>query len=237
MGWRHRIAYSALSSGFANALKSEMRCLPARLQCFLPSNLFRIQKARRAPVKCLNVGAGSHQRQGWYSIDLVHPGVDIRWDVRWGLPFRSDTVERIHCEHFLEHLEYPRETKSFLGECYRILKPGGELRLIVPDAEKYIQAYVRRDLAFWKNLSDLGGTPVPFETEIEIMNQAFRMGGEHLFAFDSKTLRLVLSNAGFSKIELGDFSSLYLDQHDAWRRVESLYLTARKSNSVLAKAA
>ncbi len=46
-------------------------------------------------------------------------------------PWASESVEEIHCSHFLEHLE-PKERIHFVNECYRILKPGGQVRIIVP---------------------------------------------------------------------------------------------------------
>ncbi len=150
-------------------------------------------------------------------------------DVRWGLPIRSDIVSFIHCEHFLEHLEYPNDARTFLQECFRALRPGGEFRLIVPDANKYISAYATRDKNFWLSLSDLGGATEKFSTVVEIMNQAFRMGGEHRFAYDKKTLSHILYQAGVKKIEESNYSPKdKIDLGDSWRLTESLYVTAEK---------
>jgi hypothetical protein len=49
----------------------------------------------------------------------------------------------------------------------------------VPDAGRYIRAYARHDSEFFEAMRELGGAAVPFETDIEIVNQAFRMGGDH----------------------------------------------------------
>ena len=49
------------------------------------------------------------------------------------LPFESSSFGFIYSEHFLEHLT-PSLALELLRECHRILKVGGVLRTVVPDA-------------------------------------------------------------------------------------------------------
>lgn len=180
----------------------------------------------------LNVGCGDLVFPGWTNVD-ENPieGVDYL-DARNGLPYRDSTVVHIHCEHFLEHLEYSEAT-GILSEFCRVLKPDGTLRLIVPDAEKYCRAYVNNDSDYFKRLENLGGTLTPFETPMQIINQTFRMGGDHKFAWDYDTLSRALQSAGFCNVyrsEKGDILAEYdIDGTDWWREVESLYVNASKS--------
>lgn len=44
---------------------------------------------------------------------------------------RSDSVEEVHCSHFLEHLT-GAERVCFFNELYRIMKPGAKATIIVP---------------------------------------------------------------------------------------------------------
>jgi len=46
-------------------------------------------------------------------------------------PWESDSVEEVHCSHFVEHLE-PDERIHFANELFRILKPGATARIITP---------------------------------------------------------------------------------------------------------
>jgi SAM-dependent methyltransferase len=46
-------------------------------------------------------------------------------------PWADESVDEIHCSHFLEHLDGP-ERIHFCNEVYRILKPGAQCRIIVP---------------------------------------------------------------------------------------------------------
>jgi len=52
-------------------------------------------------------------------------------DVRKGLPFDSDSVDEILMSHFLEHLT-GEEAIELLAECYRVLKPGAAVTVVVP---------------------------------------------------------------------------------------------------------
>jgi predicted SAM-dependent methyltransferase len=228
MGWKHAVATRVFSRQFVQALRGEARMQLARLRCLAPGNPRRVRALRHARGLSVNLGAGFHQAAGWTAVDLmVAPPDGIRWDVRWGLPFERGSVRRIHCEHFLEHLRFPDEVMPVLAECHRVLEPGGELRIVVPDAARYIAAYAARDVAFFDAMRDLGGAAVPFETEIEIVNQAFRMGGDHQFAWDSTLMRRQLEQAGFERVaETGYDPARFIDQADEWRRRESLYVVA-----------
>jgi SAM-dependent methyltransferase len=58
-----------------------------------------------------------------------------------GLPFEDNSVDAGYHSHLLEHLD--RETApKFLREILRVLKPGGRLRIVVPDFEEAARAYL-----------------------------------------------------------------------------------------------
>lgn len=230
MGWKHALATRAFSRQFVQALRSELAVQAARAKCLLPDNRRRVRALRPARGLFVNLGAGFHRKDGWTPIDLmVDPPGGIRWDVRWGLPLETGSVRRIHCEHFFEHLRFPDEVMPALAECHRVLEPDGELRIIVPDAARYIRAYAQNDRAFFDAMRDLGGAAQPFETDIEIVNQAFRMGGDHQFAWDFTVMRRRLAQVGFERVEeTGYDPARFIDQGDEWRRRESLYVVAYK---------
>lgn len=230
MGWKHSVATRLFSRQFVQALKSEAQMQLARARCLAPDNRRRVRALRNARELSLNLGAGFHTRDGWTPIDLmVSPPTGIRWDMRWGLPLDDGSVRRIHCEHFFEHLRFPDEVMPALAECARVLEAGGELRIIVPDAARYIRAYAAGDSAFFDAMRELGGAAVPFETNIEVVNQAFRMGGDHLFAWDLSVMQRRLEAVGFEHVvETGYDPARFIDQSDEWRRRESLYVVAYK---------
>jgi predicted SAM-dependent methyltransferase len=196
---------------------------------------FYSQKTKKMEGKDLlvNFGCGKNIIPNWINIDAACHLPDVYYlDLRDSLPFEDGQVAHIHCEHFLEHLEFD-DSLYFLGECYRSLKNNGSIRIIVPDAGKYIFGYCRNDQDFFAKLVNLGGTVKPMKTEMEIINQMFRMGGDHKFAWDYQTLELYLREIGFNRIEKSTYGALEkahnIDGDDWWRLHESLYVNAYKS--------
>tara|TARA_Y100000591_G_scaffold264592_1_gene237997 strand:+ start:303 stop:959 length:657 start_codon:yes stop_codon:yes gene_type:complete len=56
------------------------------------------------------------------------------------IPFQDSTVDLIYSCHMLEHLDQ-NETKIFFNESYRVLKPNGIMRIVVPDFERLVDNY------------------------------------------------------------------------------------------------
>ncbi len=87
----------------------------------------------------LNLGCGDHRAPSpWVNIDSqgsVSP--DLIADVGH-LPYRGCVAERIYLGHVLEHLAYPSAVVSALAECYRVLRPDGELLVVGPDCDRAI---------------------------------------------------------------------------------------------------
>ena len=86
----------------------------------------------------LNLGANGecHPRVGYenyIAVDINHSeGWAIKHDCRTGIPLPNGSVSRVHTEDFLEHVT-AEEIKKIIYECFRILKPGGFMRIGVPD--------------------------------------------------------------------------------------------------------
>jgi predicted SAM-dependent methyltransferase len=176
----------------------------------------------------LNIGCGELIQPGWINIDFQPRSGAFYFNALNPLPMEDGTVCHIHTEHFLEHLEYS-DALRFLGECHRVLKIGGMMRIIVPDAERYMRAYSDDDKTYFGRLTDLGGSffPEPLPTKGAICNRMFRMGGGHRFAWDFETLEYVTRHVGFGAIERSchnDGSAPHcIDGQDWWRPFESLY--------------
>ena len=100
-------------------------------------------------VHRLNWGCGDHPQPGWINSDVRGiDGVDVCCDIRSGLPLDSDSIDYIVSIHALPELPYP-DLVPALGELRRVLKPGGVLRLGLPDLERAIRAYRRGDRAYF----------------------------------------------------------------------------------------
>lgn len=102
----------------------------------------------------LNLGCGGTRPhdEWWINIDNLHaifPDSEVperkqmdnernylNADLRNGIPFEDNSVEGILCSHILEHLDC-HEAVKLLKECHRVLKPGGILRVVLPDPDKF----------------------------------------------------------------------------------------------------
>lgn len=93
-------------------------------------------------MKMLNIGCGSTFHPDWINID-VEPSTPsvLRLDASRGLPFPDNTFDVCYSSHVLEHLQHG-DAERFLCEIHRILKPGGTVRLAVPDLENIVRAYL-----------------------------------------------------------------------------------------------
>ena len=94
-------------------------------------------------MKLVNVGCGRRIHPAWCNLDLVAsvPGV-VEHDLRTGLPFENDSCDAVYHSHVLEHLTKD-DGKKLLAECFRVLKPGGVARVVVPDLERIAQDYLQ----------------------------------------------------------------------------------------------
>ncbi len=92
--------------------------------------------------RLVNIGCGNRTHLDWVNLDLVSHLPDvIQHDLQTGLPFPDQTCDAVYHSHVLEHLSQ-EEGRKLITECWRVLKPGGILRVVVPDLENIARAYV-----------------------------------------------------------------------------------------------
>jgi SAM-dependent methyltransferase len=92
----------------------------------------------------VNLACGSTliSGDGWLNFDYVPSSPAVhKADLLGRLPLETSSVSLVYSSHFLEHIPYS-DVPSFLAECYRILQPGGVLRLVLPDFENLCRAYL-----------------------------------------------------------------------------------------------
>ena len=98
----------------------------------------------------LNWGCGEWTEPGWINSDIKEAvGIDIVADIRDGLPLESDSIDYAVSIHSLPELHFS-ELVPALTELRRLLKPDGVLRLALPDLDKGIDAYQRKDPSYFK---------------------------------------------------------------------------------------
>lgn len=126
----------------------------------------------------LNIGAGESPLCGYQNLD-IREGVDALT-----LPFDAATFDEVRASHMLEHLGWD-EVPRALWEWRRVLKPGGKVRIAVPDVAKCCRLMQENSLEPWER---------------------YLMGGQvhahdfHKSCFTAQILAGCLLDAGFSDI-------------------------------------
>jgi predicted SAM-dependent methyltransferase len=190
----------------------------------------RTRAAERALLQMndvkLNFGCGPRALPGWVNIDgWRYPGVDFVTDLRQPLPFASATCSLIFTEHVFEHIDVDFRL-PVLRELRRVLKPGGTLRVVVPDCAQFVNAYLARDDAWF---SETLGSPA---TGAAGLNTIFTVN-THRFIDDWASLSATLREAGFSHVEQSSYNEseipeLRVDHEAPSRAQQSLYVEARR---------
>ena len=81
----------------------------------------------------LDIGAGRHRIEGFAPVDRKL-GTEA-----YPLPYSSGSIDEIRASHVLEHFGW-RDVHAVLGEWYRVLRPGGLLRIAVPDLDRIVRS-------------------------------------------------------------------------------------------------
>lgn len=122
----------------------------------------------------LTLGASSKGRKG-VPIDIIH-----NLDNDWPLP--SDRFEIVFSSHVLEHMKDP---EHFVREAYRVLAPGGVMRVGVPDAHFYTALYEQGSRDLFATMTGLRGYRSEYMRKV------------HRHPFDKPTLRVLLEHGSY----------------------------------------
>ena len=121
---------------------------------------------RALGVRYLQIGGDWWNRcnEGWLNIDQAFEGEGLRENqlatddkgahnmvLRIGpttvLPFADESVQLVYAEHVLEHMLPGHGGLRLLQEAYRVLVPGGVLRIATPDLALYMCGYTKPQAA------------------------------------------------------------------------------------------
>jgi SAM-dependent methyltransferase len=187
----------------------------------------------------LNVGSGPADAAGWTHLDgswqaklaghrwllplgrlllkkdIGHWPSAVKYcDVHRGLGVGSNTVAVVYASHLLEHL-HRVDALRFLGEVKRSLRPGGVVRIVVPDVAAIVGWYLEH------RSQSAASTPGPKSSSSDLLMDLMllrprqRPNGrgpvawvrrattlhEHKWMYDAEGLRALFAEAGFPDAE------------------------------------
>jgi predicted SAM-dependent methyltransferase len=140
---------------------------------------------------------------GWENIDILDLSgfakaqayIFKQHDVTKGLPYKDSEVDIVFSSHLLEHLTR-EEGAKLLQECYRVMKPGGIIRLSIPDTKMITQKYLDG------KISDYRYVNTGVEKCIDDADAYYNLLlANHKTIYDKDSLMKLLERTGFVKVE------------------------------------
>ena len=132
--------------------------------------------------------------QQFYTLDdykrITQNNLFVHHDFRYGIPLPDNSADYLYSSHFLEHLD-KYAGRRLLEESLRVLKPGGCVRIGVPDLEHAWQMYQADD-------------------KERMLHDYFFIDGatgfsQHRYLYDFEMLAAILQEIGFSNITRAAF--------------------------------
>ena len=178
----------------------------------------------------LNLGCGDRTPDGWINVDYALgawlfkiPGfravnkkvrlLNLTWSDKVfihnlcrKLPWADNSVDVVYSSHTLEHLS-KEEGLSLLQECYRVLKPNGTIRIVVPDLKYIIDLYQQQQVAADDvlNLLHVGYSSAKDGFWKQRFGPFIRC--PHKCMYDDKSLLRIMSEIGFQVTSKSAFES------------------------------
>lgn len=150
----------------------------------------------------LHLGGGKRYLKGYTHVDLAdYPHIDHRHDVHTLPMFPDGSVSLVYASHVLEYFDRV-EVLDVLREWRRVLKPGGTLRLAVPDFEALVRVYRRYGKLDLVHGPLYGRWEVP-GTPIVIY---------HRTVYDFPSLKQVLEGCGFGNVRRWDWRQVFVGE-------------------------
>lgn len=196
-----------------------------------------------SPDLYIQWGCGQTAGEGWLNFDAsytvlieqlpfvarirgrrIFPAAVRYGDIVKGLPVAADACAAVYCSHTLEHLPL-NDALIALRNTYRILRPGGVFRMVLPNLRAIVSDYLDSEdpapahkFMRWSNL----GTDSLPKTPLGALRE-WLARGRHLWMWDESTLRHELAEVGFVGIRrcaYGDSSNPMFERVEVKERYE-----------------
>lgn len=135
-------------------------------------------------MRKIQFGAGSLNISGFENYEQA------QIDITQPLPFKDGEIDVVFAEMVLEHIT-PQQAWSFIEEAYRVLKPGGKIRLVIPD---FVRCFRLQDpdwLRVNQGVTNNNGT-------LRDQMKSIIFGHGHQGLWSAELLQAVLSSIGFT---------------------------------------
>lgn len=169
----------AIAPGWIN-IDGSLNALIANLPGFFHKIAYRLSGARK------------YYSEGEYC-SILQGNTFMHHDLAYSIPLYDQSTDYVYSSHFLEHLSR-RDADNLLRESYRVLKPGGTVRVAVPDLEYAVKLYATGK-------------------KEEMLSQYFFVDDDdshyarHKYMYDFQLLKSALEKSGFKDIRRCTFQN------------------------------
>jgi len=159
----------------------------------------------------------------WTNMDYSGDANILHVNLLKPIPLEDESVDFIYCSHFIEHLT-KKQLREFMKECFRVLKKGGILRLVTPDFDEIIKAYI-------SNYENKNINQSNF-IKLELLDQLVRKnpGGE-LYTFYQNSSKTVSDEFVYSRT--GELINNNENQNKSKLSLKKIYKKILRSFSLL----
>lgn len=140
----------------------------------------------------------------------------------FSIPFNDEVVPFLFSSHFFEHLTYD-SARFLIAESYRVLKPGGYIRIVVPALEDEVEkmkfalkAYADGDVNPVQNF-----VTTPYDESSDSFSH-------HRYMYNEKSLSEALLAAGFVNVNKKQKGEGALPDLDQLETIHGLTMEAQK---------
>lgn len=175
----------------------------------------------------LQIGSGGTILNGWLNTDLVleNPLV-THMDAGKQFPIEDNSFDYVYSEHLFEHLTYIQQS-NYLAESFRILKPGGKIRIATPNIEFLLKlannnlSEIEKQYLDWNSRHFLNIDSCNYESSdslhVYVINNYFKAWGHQLIHSKKSLADLVAKyqfiDIKFEKVSMSDSQDLKNLEH------------------------
>lgn len=142
----------------------------------------------------LHLGCGTNIKESWENLDARDLPGATKWNAPT-LPHPDESVDFIYSEHFIEHIS-KYDCCQLFYEAYRVLKPGGTMRISTPDLQTIRNEYLKTS---WSTVrKKYANAGLLYDSPANFINSAFR-DWEHLYIYDHEELETIARVTGFKE--------------------------------------
>ena len=153
----------------------------------------------------LHLGCGANLHLGWLNTDLQvsWPGT-VFLDATKTFPLPDGSMDHVFSEHMIEHVGHGQGLR-LLHEAFRVLKPGGRIRIATPNLETLLELHSREagadadEYMTWFATRNMAIESAKVSPALVINH--FFYNWDHRFIYNRATLEASFCEAGFTDLE------------------------------------